>query len=46
MNNLNLDPLNGDIKGLRTTTIEIQYKPCTFTTADAEISFRTTEFDS
>jgi|LauGreDrversion4_2_1035121.scaffolds.fasta_scaffold874365_1 hypothetical protein len=32
--------------GMQQTMIEINYTPSTFTTAEAEIKFRTTEFDS
>ena len=41
-----LDTLTGEILGLQTTIIDILYTPTTFTTAEAEISFRTTEFNS
>lgn len=39
-------PLSGDILGMQETVIEVYYRPTTHTTAEAEISFRTTEFDS
>jgi hypothetical protein len=41
-----LAPLHGDIMGMQQTMIEISYTPSTFTTAECEIKFRTTEFDS
>jgi len=41
-----LEPLAGEIVGLQTTQVEIIYTPSTFTTAEAVIKIRTTEFDS
>jgi len=38
--------MHGDIMGMQQTMIEIFYTPSTFTTAECEIKFRTTEFDS
>ena len=45
-NGVCIEPLVGDILGLETTLLNVYYTPSTFTTAEAEISFRTTEFDS
>jgi hypothetical protein len=42
----NVGPLSGDILGMQSTILEVYYTPSTYTTAEAEISFRTTEFDS
>lgn len=39
-------PLRGDIIGLQTTDILFNYKPVSFSTAECEISIKTTEFDS
>ena len=36
----------GDILGLQTTSIDFVYTPKSFSTAEAEIQIRTTEFDS
>jgi len=36
----------GDINGLQTTTIDFEYSPKTYSTAEMEISIRTSEFDS
>lgn len=41
-----LSPLSGDIPGQHITNIDFAYLPLTFSTAEAEISIRTTEFDS
>ncbi len=41
-----IGPMTGDILGMQSTFIEVIYTPSTYTTAEAEISFRTTEFDS
>jgi len=38
--------MTGDIKGLQTTEFTFKYVPKTYTTADAEIEIRTSEFDS
>ena len=38
--------MTADIKGLSKTDIEVVYTPTTYTTAEALIEFRTTEFDS
>jgi len=36
----------GEITGLETTELAFSYTPKTFATAEAEITVRTTEFDS
>ena len=36
----------GEITGMQTTEIAFSYTPKTFATAEAEITVRTTEFDS
>ena len=36
----------GEIKGMETTIIEVYYTPSTFTSAEIEIEFRTSEYDS
>ena len=41
-----LSPLSGDITGMYTTNIDFAYLPLSFSTAEAEISIRTTEFDT
>jgi hypothetical protein len=41
-----VSPLEGEITGLRTTELAFSYNPKTFATAEAEITIRTTEFDS
>lgn len=41
-----LSPLNGDVTGHQITNIDFAFLPLTFSTAEAEISIRTTEFDS
>jgi hypothetical protein len=43
---ITLVPLSGDILGMEITQIQINFTPSTYTTAEEEISFRTTEFDS
>lgn len=43
---IQIGPQRGDIRGMTSTYIEVKFTPTTFTTAEAEISFRTTEFDS
>lgn len=43
---IEVTPLTGDIPGLATTNITVNYKPSTYTTAEVELRFRTTEFDS
>lgn len=40
-----ITPLNGDILGLQETIIEVHYTPSTYTTAECELQFRTSEFD-
>ena len=44
--NLNIAPMRADVIGMQDTAIEVYYNPHSCTTAEAEISFRTTEFDS
>jgi len=39
-------PLQGEITGNLTTYLDFSYQPMSFATAEAEISIRTTEFDS
>ena len=46
MNYSLLVPLEGDILGNAVTSINVRYTPSTYTTAEAEIAFKTTEFDS
>jgi hypothetical protein len=43
---IQIGPTRGDILGMTQTYIEVRFTPSTYTTAEAEISFRTTEFDS
>jgi len=43
---IEVEPLHGDIMGLENTMIAVHYTPSTYTTAECEIKFRTTEFDS
>ena len=43
---IEIDPQHGDIYGMQETMIAVHYTPSTFTTAECEIKFRTTEFDS
>jgi hypothetical protein len=43
---IEVTPLHGDIYGMQDTMIAVHYTPSTFTTAECEIKFRTTEFDS
>lgn len=38
--------MSAEIRGLSKTDIEVIYTPTTYTTAEAQIEFRTTEFDS
>ncbi len=42
---ISIEPMSGDIQGNQETLIEIQYRPSTYTTAECEIQFRTSEFD-
>lgn len=41
-----LSPLQGEITGMQTTNIEFAYLPLSYSTAEAEIAVRTSEFDS
>lgn len=41
-----ISPMMGEITGMQTTEIAFSYTPKTFATAEAEITVRTTEFDS
>lgn len=41
-----VSPMIGDIWGLETTLIDVTYSPQSFTTAEAVIRIKTTEFDS
>lgn len=41
-----LSPLQGEVTGMQTTNVEFAYLPLSFSTAEAEISIRTSEFDS
>ena len=41
-----ISPLFGDILGLQTTSIDFTFTPKSYSTAEAEIEVRTTEFDS
>ena len=41
-----LSELQGEITGMQTTNVEFAYLPLSFSTAEAEISIRTSEFDS
>jgi hypothetical protein len=41
-----VSPMTGDIWGLESSFIDIAYTPKSFTTAQAEIKFKTTEFGS
>ena len=43
---IHISPLAGDILGLQTTPIDFAYNPKSFSTAEAEISIRTSQFDS
>ena len=43
---MRIEPLFGDIKGMSKTFIDIIYTPSSFSTANAEVSIRTTEFGS
>lgn len=43
---IQVSPMQGDIKGLQTTLIDFSYRPRTYATADCEIEVRTSEFDS
>jgi len=43
--NLYLEPLWGTIKALEQTVITATYRPSTFTNAEAEILFKTSEFE-
>jgi hypothetical protein len=43
---IEVTPLHDDILGMQDTMIAVHYTPSTFTTAECEIKFRTTEFDS
>jgi hypothetical protein len=36
--------MSGDIRGMSKTEIEVLYTPSNFSTANAEVQFRTTEF--
>jgi len=38
--------LVGDVLGLQTTSIDFVYTPRSYSTAEAEIEIKTTEFDS
>ena len=37
--------MSGDIHGMTDTELNFVYNPTTFTTAEAEFEFRTSEFD-
>ena len=43
---IEVTPLHGDILGMQDTMIAVHYTPSTYTTAECEIKFRSTEFDS
>ena len=43
---IEITPQHADILGMQETMIAVHYTPSTFTTAECEIKFRTTEFDS
>ena len=43
---ITISPLVGDILGLQTTSIDFIFTPKSYSTAEAEIEIRTTEFDS
>ena len=43
---IRIEPLFGDIKGMNKTFIDVIYNPSSFSTANAEVYFRTTEFGS
>ena len=43
---ISISPLVGDVLGLQTTSIDFEYVPKSYSTAEAEIEVRTTEFDS
>ena len=43
---IRVEPMFGDIAGMGKTDVYITYAPTNFTTAQAEIQFRTTEFES
>ena len=43
---IHVSPLIGDVLGLQTTSIDFTYTPNSFSTAEAEIEIKTTEFDS
>lgn len=43
---IRIEPLFGDIKGMNKTFIDVIYNPTSFSTANAEAHFRTTEFGS
>ena len=43
---IQISPLYGDILGMETTSIDFVFTPKSFSTAEAEIEIKTTEFDS
>lgn len=43
---ISITPLSGDIIGGSTVKLELIYRPCDSTTAQASFKFITTEFDS
>lgn len=43
---IHISPLHGDILGLQTTSIDFIFTPKSYSTAEAEIEIKTTEFDS
>ena len=42
---IKVTPMSGDIIGMKETELNFVYNPTTFTTAEAEFEFRTSEFD-
>ena len=43
---IQISPLMGDVLGLQTTSIDFVFAPKSYSTAEAEIEIKTTEFDS
>lgn len=43
---IHISPIQGDILGLQTTCINFNFTPKSYSTAEAEIEIKTTEFDS